>query len=48
VVQNQEGVFQMRGGFGTILPTLDDTIGFRSLTFDVGQSSSGRSKVDRC
>jgi hypothetical protein len=28
VVQNQEGVFQMKEGFKTILPTLEDTIRF--------------------
>jgi hypothetical protein len=33
-------------GFMTILLTVEDTTGFGSSTFDVGQSGSGRSKVD--
>jgi hypothetical protein len=31
-----------------ILLTLEDIIGFKSSTFDVGQNSSGRSRVDEC
>jgi hypothetical protein len=38
--------FSNEGGFETILSTLKDITRFKSLTFDVGQSSSGRFKVD--
>jgi hypothetical protein len=38
----------MRGGFGMILLTPKDTTRFRSSTFDVGQSSNGGFKIDRC
>jgi hypothetical protein len=40
--------FSDEGGFRKILSTAKDIIGFMSSTFDVGQSSSGRSKVDQC
>jgi hypothetical protein len=31
-----------------ILSTLEDTIGFRSSTFNVGKNNSGGSRVDQC
>jgi hypothetical protein len=40
--------FSYEGGFRKILSTPKYIIGFRSSTFDVGQNSSGGSKVDRC
>jgi hypothetical protein len=40
--------FPHEGGFGIIFPTPKDIIRFKSLTFDVGQSNNGGSKVDRC
>jgi len=38
--------FLDEGGFMIILLTLENIIGFKSSTFDVGQSNSRRSKVD--
>jgi hypothetical protein len=38
--------FLDEGGFKTILPTLEDVLGFMSSTFDVGQSNSGGCRVD--
>jgi hypothetical protein len=38
--------FSNEGGFETILSTLEDIIGFRSLTFNVGQNNNGGSRVD--
>jgi hypothetical protein len=38
--------FSNEGGFETILLTLKDIIKFKSSTFDVGQNSSGGSRVD--
>jgi len=35
-------------GFKMILPTPKYIIGFKNSTFDVGQSSSGGSKVYQC
>ncbi len=47
VVWNKEGVFQI-GGFGMILLIVEDITRFKTSTFDVGQSSSGGFRADRC
>jgi hypothetical protein len=39
-------VFYKQGGFGMMLPTLEDIIGFRNSTFDVVQNNNGGSRVD--
>jgi hypothetical protein len=40
--------FSNEGGFKMILSTLEDFIGFRSSTFDVGQNNNEGFRVDRC